>query len=104
MKDYSEHIACLERVRKSLTRRNGYICFLIDPEFTSPETYDELRCWIRELLYSGGRFCPSLDSWLLHVHGINVLEYPADEASEYMRQLRLRWVDWMIAELSREGE
>lgn len=95
-KDYSKHVACLRQVLGILKRDDRrYVCHAIRDTRSSTRVKDELRSWVMQLL--GGR--SSLENWLSRKCEIYVFSRP--DYKKRMRELRIRWVKWMIKELSK---
>jgi hypothetical protein len=100
MKDFTKHIECLARVRRSLQRRNAFVCVLIKSDHATPrEVRMELVAWIETLM---GLDSPSytLETWLFVKYRINAIDRRF--STNDMRKLRLRWINWIIRTLQGE--
>jgi hypothetical protein len=71
-----------------------YVCNAIGTKDDWQTTY--LRLWVSNML--GGR--STLLAWLLDTNRLNSpLEYSDNELKSHTKELRLKWIYWMISEL-----
>lgn len=86
------HVELLTKARARMKRgKHIYLCDALNfvDGFNHSRACTELKRHIDTLI--GGRF--GLEYWLLDVHGIDTQWRGND-----IRQLRIRWIDWLIEE------